>query len=91
MNSDGTGKRQLTDDERYRDEMPLWSSDGSWIVFARLNSKGNASLWVGSSAGGKQRELVESMSLKDTPPWAGSGDAFELNWLQLFSWWQPGH
>ena len=37
--------RQLTTDPSYRDEYPQWSSDGSQILFVRLDAQGRASLW----------------------------------------------
>jgi len=38
--------QQLTNDVAYRDEHPMWSADGSQILFARIDSKGRVSLWI---------------------------------------------
>ena len=36
MAADGSGKRQLTTGEGFRDDAPSWSSDGTHLLFARL-------------------------------------------------------
>jgi DNA-binding CsgD family transcriptional regulator/dipeptidyl aminopeptidase/acylaminoacyl peptidase len=36
MAADGSNQRQLTDGPGFRDELPMWSSDGKSILFARL-------------------------------------------------------
>ena len=38
--------RQLTDDPLYRDEEPMWSADGSHILFARIDRGDNQTLWL---------------------------------------------
>ena len=43
---DGSEARHLTPNEGFRDESPHWTGDGRHILFARLNEKGEASLWV---------------------------------------------
>jgi Tol biopolymer transport system component len=40
------GSRQLTDDGRYRDERPMWSADGSHILFGRIDRANRQSLWL---------------------------------------------
>src|SRR5690606_28411611 len=36
---DGTGKRQLTRGEGFRDAAPMWSRDGRYLLFARLDAE----------------------------------------------------
>jgi Tol biopolymer transport system component len=43
--------RQITDDPHYRDEEPMWSADGSHILFGRLDVGGRMSLWMMEKAG----------------------------------------
>jgi Tol biopolymer transport system component len=38
--------RQLTNDGLYRDEEPMWSADGSHILFARIDRGNNQTLWL---------------------------------------------
>ncbi|MGE5675209.1 MAG: hypothetical protein ACM3XM_15275 [Mycobacterium leprae] len=42
----GSGSRALTNDPLYRDESPVWTGDGTHILFARLTEANEASLWV---------------------------------------------
>src|SRR3989442_3957866 len=45
MNADGSRKRRLTSDSRYRDECPQWSRDGQYILFTRLDEQDKAGVW----------------------------------------------
>ena len=38
--------RQLTNDALYRDEEPMWSADGSHILFGRIDRGNNQTLWL---------------------------------------------
>jgi hypothetical protein len=38
MAPDGSNQRQITSGDGFRDEAPMWSSDGESILFARLNA-----------------------------------------------------
>jgi len=80
MDSDGSDKRQLTDDPEYRDERPLWSRDGSQVLFARLDLEGRASLWLVPAAGGEPQQVVV---LQDVEPDGGRS----IGWDNLFDWW----
>jgi Tol biopolymer transport system component len=84
MNSDdGSEARQLTSDEAYRDERPLWSRDGGWLLFARLNEEREASLWLMPSSGGEPQMLVDL---------AGNGKMTgyytNIGWGELLDWWR---
>jgi len=79
---DGSGKRQLTHDAAYRDERPLWSADGSHILFARLDQKGRAGLWLMRDDGRKLRQVAD---LSPAPEWFGYYGY--INWDGYFAWW----
>ncbi len=82
--------QQLTDDPAYRDERPLWSADGSHLLFVRTDAEGPASLWLIPAGGGDPRRVVDELT-----PWPSRGSAWSdwfgyyghLNWDQLFDWW----
>ena len=66
----------------YRDERPLWSADGSHILFARVDAKGGASLWIMDLDGSTLRQVVDEL----TPdPFVFYG---HVDWDALFDWWQ---
>ncbi len=44
--SETSTPKQLTDDPLYRDEEPMWSADGSHILFARIDRNDNQTLWL---------------------------------------------
>lgn len=45
MNSDGTGKKQMTSNIGFEDNYPAWSPDGRYIAYAS-NRSGNQEIWV---------------------------------------------
>jgi dipeptidyl aminopeptidase/acylaminoacyl peptidase len=52
---------QLTDDDRYADERPIWSSDGRYILFERSDAEDNWSVWLMGSDGSRAREVAEPL------------------------------
>jgi len=85
---EGQSHHRLTDDPAYRDERPLWSVDGSRILFARLNREGRASLWLVSTEGGEPQKVVDELT--PAPEWFGYYGHVE--WDSLFDWWTgPPH
>lgn len=84
MNKDGSDKRQLTHDAAYRDERPLWSADGSHILFARLDQSGRASLWLMCRDGSGLHQVVEKLG---TAPWSWFGYYGYIRWDDYFEWW----
>jgi len=89
--SNGTGQRQLTDDDGYADDRPLWSRDGSQILFARLRaseiggeSPAEAELWLMRADGSDQRKLADLGDIA----WFGSFGS--IDWSQTFDWYRPG-
>jgi Tol biopolymer transport system component len=80
--------QQLTEDPAYRDERPLWSADGSHLLFARMAAEGPASLWLIPAGGGDPRRVVDELS-----PWTGPASGWfgyygHIEWDQLFDWWR---
>ena len=84
MNSDGSGKRQMTDDAAYRDERPLWSADGRDFLFARIDRNGRASLWLMPALGGTARQISDELT--PTEDWFGHFG--HVSWGSLFDWWR---
>ncbi len=84
MKRDGSDRRQLTKDATYRDEQPLWSADGSYILFARLDTKGRASLWLISAEGDNPHQVVDELT--PAPSWFGYYG--HIDWDVLFDWWR---
>ncbi|HXH21824.1 MAG TPA: LuxR C-terminal-related transcriptional regulator [Dehalococcoidia bacterium] len=90
MDADGANKRQLTDDPAYRDERPLWSRDGSCLLFARIdNAEDVASLWLLPVTDGtpvKVTDLSWPRSAQDPALWFGFYGY--IPWDRYFAWWQ---
>jgi dipeptidyl aminopeptidase/acylaminoacyl peptidase len=76
--------RQITNDPDYRDERPLWSRDGSAILFARLDEQDRASLWLVPSTGGAPQRVVDELT--PAPDWFGYYG--HVTWDTLFDWWR---
>ncbi|MPZ50528.1 MAG: hypothetical protein GEU75_14730 [Dehalococcoidia bacterium] len=88
-NSDGTGKRLLTGDDDFRDERPLWSADGEYVLFARIDSEGLPSIWLVPSSGGepvKLADISESVAANVTSYWFGFYGY--VAWDRYFDWWR---
>ena len=79
--------RQLTADPRYRDEEPLWSSDSSHILFARMDYEGHASLWLMEASGTDARQVCALTVSADDPTQAGwFGFYGYIDWRSAFDW-----
>jgi Tol biopolymer transport system component len=88
-NAQGEPKlQQLTDDPAYRDERPLWSADGSYLLFARMDAEGGASLWLIPATGGEPRQVVDELTPLPGPASGWFGYYGYLEWGQLFDWWR---
>lgn len=91
MDRNGSDKRQLTNAPAYRDERPLWSPDGSQVLFARVDEEERASLWLGPSAGGEPRQVVEAMASREqgiADPSAYLDSYGSVRWDSVFDWWR---
>ncbi|HWQ84300.1 MAG TPA: hypothetical protein VN363_07025, partial [Anaerolineales bacterium] len=76
---------QLTNDDRFCDELPFWSVDGKHILFARLD-KENASLWLMHSNGKGLSQIVPELTPKPEP----LGKYGYIDWPAWYDWWRPG-
>jgi Tol biopolymer transport system component len=84
MNADGTQARQLTFDPRYRDEYPLWSQDGRYILFTRMTQQGEVSIWSINVNEGAQQEIVSGLSAPgpiNPGTWFGYYGFIDWRWL----------
>ena len=79
----GGAPRRVTGSVGYRDERPLWSADGSHILFGRLDARGRASLWLVSVADGAARQVVDEL----TPAPDAMGVYGYVDWDGLMDWW----
>ena len=79
MGVDGLDPRQLTNDAVYHDERPVWSADGSRILFCRKDEQGNGSVWIMGRDGSAKARLSGALSLGD--PYYGRTD-----WDCCFAW-----
>jgi outer membrane lipoprotein-sorting protein len=83
INVEDGRSQPLTDDPAYRDEHPLWSSDGRHILFARLDDQNRASVWLISADGGEPQQVASELT--PAPEWFGYYG--HLNWDDLLDWW----
>jgi len=68
MNADGTNVRQLTDSPGIVDENPIWSPDGTQIVF-QTNRDGNFEIYVMNADGSNARRLTDNPAGDYWPSW----------------------
>jgi Tol biopolymer transport system component len=92
LSADGSNAQQLTADPAYRDEYPLWSADGSHILFVRVDAQDWASLWLVQSEGATPQRVVDGLTQR-----AGESNYFgptvipyygHMDWSALFDWWR---
>lgn len=76
--------RPITNDPAYRDERPLWSADGSALLFARMDDQGRVSLWLVPGAGGTPQRVANELT--PAPDWFGYYG--HISWDDLFDWWR---
>jgi Tol biopolymer transport system component len=80
--------QQLMGDPAYRDEYPLWSADGGFILFARLNAEDRASLWLVPARGGEPRQIVDELTSAPEPSPLWLGYYGHVDWDMLLDWWR---
>jgi len=78
--------RPITGDSRYRDEEPLWSADGTHILFCRLNASGVGTLWLMDAGGGDPIPVSDALALKNLSGLYGYGFYGYINWRGAFDW-----
>ncbi|MBI5028926.1 MAG: PD40 domain-containing protein [Chloroflexi bacterium] len=79
--------RMLTNNLSYRDEHPVWSMDGRHILFARIDGRGRASLWLISLENGGARQIIDELTPAPDP----IGTYGYIDWHELFDWWRGGN
>jgi dipeptidyl aminopeptidase/acylaminoacyl peptidase len=86
--------RQLTNDLAYRDERPLWSAEGSHILFVRMDDREQISLWLMPVGEGEPRAVdsvprlvAEGLGPLPGPPSGWFGYYGHIEWDGLFDWW----
>ena len=89
VNSDGSNRRQLTNDSSYADQFPLWSADGAHILFVRQQAGAiepgdeepiPVEIWLMKADGSDQRKLVDGLS----EVWFGYYGY--VDWSELLDW-----
>jgi Tol biopolymer transport system component len=83
MAPDGTSKRQLNPNATQREEHPLWSHDGHWLMVARPQAS-TASLWLTQADGSAERQVAANVTL----PASFYG---LIDWPAAYAWWQPAN
>ena len=76
--------QRITNSTIYRDERPLWSADGSHILFARLDARGRASMWIMAADGSSPRQVVDELTPAPDPVLSYG----HVDWGAWFDWWQ---
>ncbi|MHB0868303.1 MAG: TolB family protein [Chloroflexota bacterium] len=89
MQPDGSGKRQVTNDPTYRDERPIWSRDGIFILFGRMIDD-QMQLWLMCPDGSDLKQVVDEMTPLPDPVAGWFGYYGYLYWDRMYDWWQGG-
>lgn len=70
-------QKQLTNDPSYTDQVPVWSRDGNYILFGRMDKQDASSLWFMRPDGSDAREVAA----------LSENDHTQLfYWPDLFDW-----
>lgn len=86
MKINGSDKRQLTNDIAFRDERPMWSANGSHILFARIDRNDQVSLWLMRVDGSQLKQVVKLSPGLDAE---GGLDYYgHVSWNYYFDWWR---
>lgn len=82
-------RTQITQDERYRDEEPMWSADGKQILFCRIDAADNRKLWL-MNANGSAPLPVAELPLDPWTPGEGFQYAYygHIAWRSMLDWYR---
>lgn len=70
MNSDGSGKTNLTNDHGTGEIQPAFSPDGTKIVFVSDENSSNLELWTMNDDGSAMTRLTNDAIRQDNPDWS---------------------
>jgi Tol biopolymer transport system component len=84
MKNDGSEAHRLITSSYSREERPLWSRDGRFLLFIRVDSKKQASLWMADARGQDSRQVVVEVSERGQPEWRGYYGY--TDWDYYFDW-----
>jgi dipeptidyl aminopeptidase/acylaminoacyl peptidase len=85
--------RPLTHDNRYRDEEPMWSADGEHILFCRIDSADQKTVWTMRADGSEPTQVagplyIEPGILRVNGTWLGFYGY--IDWRKVLDW-HPGN
>jgi dipeptidyl aminopeptidase/acylaminoacyl peptidase len=86
MNAKGSEKRKLTDDAAFQDNRPLWSADGSRLLFARFDQNERVSLWMISAEGDRLSRVIDALT--PAPEYGWFSNHGDEDWGAYFDWWR---
>jgi hypothetical protein len=81
VKADGTERRPLTKDEGYQEERPMFLTDKKHLILARVNTSGEASLWLMRNDGRALEQVAAPVSL---PNESRSGYYGQISWNEVF-------
>ena len=85
--SGATPPHAITSDNRYRDEEPLWSADGTHILFCRFDTMGAGTLWIMGAGGENPVQISDALPLKNGfSGLYGYGFYGYIDWRGTFDW-----
>jgi Tol biopolymer transport system component len=74
--------KQITNDDHYRDEEPVWSRDGTHILFCRMDRSDVGTLWLMGKGGENPIQVSGPFSVEQG--WFGYYGY--IDWRQMFDW-----
>ncbi len=75
---------RITGDDLYRDEHPMWSRDGKWILFGRMDREGRGALWLMRADGSDAKQVSDVLRFEDD--WFGYYG--HIDWRNQFDWYR---
>lgn len=81
MGADGRDAHQLTKNEDYQEERPLFLNDKKHLVFARINATEEVSLWIMQNDGQAVEQVATNISLPDKGRMGYYG---QIGWNEVF-------